>query len=637
MSANTSLAYFFRKQLLGTSLYPVLIVAVLMLSVYFFVFSYISARNKEAMLDQAHQYLHYATKKEAAHIESKLEKIANDLIHIHNRIEHFYTHRSDYNQPNPNLKFATDKNGVFYKAQNNGGSDAVYMPGVAITPERKDAILRMEWFDLPMKSVVENNSDVVAAWFIQHDNLVRYYPPVDFHAIVEPTWNPQEFSFYYEANRKNNPDKKALWSSVYLDPALQGWLTSRIAPIYENNIFHGVVGIDVPINSLAKHTLELDMPWQGKAFLTNDSGLVLAMEPDLQHFLNLIHLKKDNEAKGITKEILKPSEHNLLTLSDHELSRQFAPFFKTDTASGRLIYKDHRFLIRQEPISDIGWRVFFLIDENAVLAPALASESFSFTIGLISTAVLLLLILLYFFIILYRTKNVARLISEPITTLAKSTQDIDHFEGLANTHILEIDALFKNFNTMASAVRLHQQSLEARIAERTKELEEKNSALEQLSVTDSLSTLFNRRKIDEQLQSELYRSQRFERPLSIAFLDIDYFKHVNDTYGHQLGDQVIMEFAAILKSNTRNSDHVGRWGGEEFLIVSPETDEAGIFKLAHLLKAKIEHYNFPIKEPLTASIGIATSTKDDNIVSLIKRADSALYRAKNGGRNRIEN
>ncbi|MDP3464766.1 MAG: PAS domain S-box protein [Sulfuricurvum sp.] len=159
--------------------------------------------------------------------------------------------------------------------------------------------------------------------------------------------------------------------------------------------------------------------------------------------------------------------------------------------------------------------------------------------------------------------------------------------------------------------------------------------IEELSITDRLTGLYNRLKLDEVFMYELVQSKRFHAPLSIILLDIDHFKHVNDTYGHQVGDQVLQHIANILRSIGRKADTIGRWGGEEFLIVLPQTDRDGAIKMGEKIRLGVEDYSFPVIGKKTASFGIAEFQEEDNQSTLVERADRALYRAKNEGRNRV--
>ena len=176
----------------------------------------------------------------------------------------------------------------------------------------------------------------------------------------------------------------------------------------------------------------------------------------------------------------------------------------------------------------------------------------------------------------------------------------------------------------------------AQLALLNKEIKEKNIALEQLARTDKLTALYNRVKLDEELISESDRANRFSHNFGVILIDIDYFKKVNDEFGHQVGDTILQEFSRIIESNSRKTDVVGRWGGEEFLIISPEINLAGLLSLANKLRNEICSYKFVNNEYKTASFGISIYEKNENINKLIKRVDEALYKAKENGRNRVE-
>ena len=160
--------------------------------------------------------------------------------------------------------------------------------------------------------------------------------------------------------------------------------------------------------------------------------------------------------------------------------------------------------------------------------------------------------------------------------------------------------------------------------------------LRRLANTDGLTGIYNRSKIEQILTIEVLRSRRYKHPLSIILADIDHFKTVNDTFGHNTGDVVLTRIASLMKQHVREVDTVGRWGGEEFLIVCPETTVEGAKKLAEKLRKKIEKNHFKDIGIKTVSMGVAQIEDDDWDEDMLKRADKNLYKAKRGGRNRVE-
>ncbi|DAB36985.1 MAG TPA: diguanylate cyclase [Sulfurospirillum cavolei] len=159
--------------------------------------------------------------------------------------------------------------------------------------------------------------------------------------------------------------------------------------------------------------------------------------------------------------------------------------------------------------------------------------------------------------------------------------------------------------------------------------------VERLSEIDKLTGIYNRRKLDEYMESELNRAKRYHQPLSFMILDIDHFKNINDTYGHPVGDSTLQTLAKILTDNLRKSDILGRYGGEEFLIICPETDNNQTALLAEKLRACVENTLFNDIKNMTISIGVAEFEGENTVKELFSRADKALYQAKHNGRNRV--
>lgn len=176
---------------------------------------------------------------------------------------------------------------------------------------------------------------------------------------------------------------------------------------------------------------------------------------------------------------------------------------------------------------------------------------------------------------------------------------------------------------------------EAQVANRAKN--ELLIQMETLANTDPLTGLFNRRYTWELGQKEFLRSRRYLRPFSVLMLDIDHFKKLNDTYGHDSGDAALKALVDVCIDNLRSEDVCGRWGGEEFLVILPETNKEGALQVAERLREKISEKKVSVKKEeisFTVSIGVAQVTDDDlNIRSVINLADKALYEAKNKGRN----
>lgn len=161
-------------------------------------------------------------------------------------------------------------------------------------------------------------------------------------------------------------------------------------------------------------------------------------------------------------------------------------------------------------------------------------------------------------------------------------------------------------------------------------------AMASMASIDFLTNVYNRRHLDLVLTQALEQAQRYQRPMALIIMDADRFKDVNDTHGHSAGDRVLSQLARLVQQNLRSTDTFGRWGGEEFLIIAPETELEPALQLAERLRDTLEHYLHPGIGSVTASFGVAVCMPGDTSELLIKRADDALYQAKLNGRNRVE-
>ena len=172
------------------------------------------------------------------------------------------------------------------------------------------------------------------------------------------------------------------------------------------------------------------------------------------------------------------------------------------------------------------------------------------------------------------------------------------------------------------------------------ELARRNAEYERIASYDTLTGLLNRRAILEKVNEWLLHVRRYKGHLTVAMLDIDHFKRVNDKYGHRVGDRVLADLSSMMQRSIRRVDFAGRYGGEEFLVILPRTDAAGAAIMAERVRASLAAVPMHDAEgsdfQVTASLGVAEYFDGDDEDSLITRADAALYRAKEAGRNRVE-
>ncbi len=210
------------------------------------------------------------------------------------------------------------------------------------------------------------------------------------------------------------------------------------------------------------------------------------------------------------------------------------------------------------------------------------------------------------------------------------------------THMRELRGLLQEQNLALEKARQAEIDLESQVSQRTQELAMAARRLEALSTVDGMTGVANRRRFDETLQVEWGRATRDKRPLSVALIDVDWFKSYNDRYGHPAGDACLRQLARVFEAGVmRSGDLIARYGGEEFVLIAPDTDLNGIHTIARYLCQEVfalalEHEDSPYGR-VSVSIGVATAYphQGSKPLQLVQQADAALYRAKQQGRHRV--
>ncbi|QWR76894.1 GGDEF domain-containing response regulator [Candidatus Magnetomonas plexicatena] len=167
-------------------------------------------------------------------------------------------------------------------------------------------------------------------------------------------------------------------------------------------------------------------------------------------------------------------------------------------------------------------------------------------------------------------------------------------------------------------------------------IESERRRFQDMACKDPLTSIFNRKKFEDELEKEILRTERYKTSLTMMIFDIDHFKSINDTYGHQAGDAVLIELTEIVTANVRKTDIFARYGGEEFVVITPETTLIGAIELAEKLRELIQNNNFSHVGHVTCSFGVSEYMNSESSHTFIKKADYALYIAKNNGRNRVQ-
>lgn len=279
--------------------------------------------------------------------------------------------------------------------------------------------------------------------------------------------------------------------------------------------------------------------------------------------------------------------------------------------------------------SDLGWRIVARQPVELAFAEADHTVRMALAIGL--TAALLASALAWM---------AARRLSEDLYALAAAASAVEAGRPGSNIPAMdsnrEVHQLSQALGRMTHRLLAAREAMEEKVRLRTLELEAANRALDLQARTDALTGLLNRRGFESQMAFAVALARRSTRPLSVIAVDVDHFKRVNDTYGHEAGDEVLRRLARTLETRLRGSDVIARLGGEEFVALLPDTDLEGARAIAQTLVTAMAQQQDPVVGTITVSAGVASMRgADDTGAAILRRSDIALYEAKGQGRNRV--
>jgi diguanylate cyclase (GGDEF)-like protein len=382
---------------------------------------------------------------------------------------------------------------------------------------------------------------------------------------------------------------KSLAGLVETDTAVHLFATHTIKPVYEDEAA-GTLLLTMNLHALLESAVSEQTSRKLKFYRIADTPSTASLSVDSNQTVQ--HIIKSFEAR--------PTTH----LVNHRTSEKTSAFFPLKDYRGKLI-----------GVAEVIFPHESLYAAHKDIEKVLALMMFAGIIFALALAALLV-----------------RLVVNPLLQLRRQVVDIRKTRNLSKRVAIasrdEIGQLANAFNHLLEAL----QSAE-------KELIRKNRELFHLSTTDELTGLQNRRFMSQNLDKEVARAKRFEHDVSCMILDIDFFKDVNDSYGHATGDQVLAEVSALLRADTREVDSIARWGGEEFLVLLPVAREDEAYQVAERIRKDIGSHQFVSSKSLsinlTVSIGVVSlvSSGAKNVPEFIRFADDALYKAKSSGRN----
>jgi len=430
----------------------------------------------------------------------------------------------------------------------------------------------------------------------------------------------ETFEFYKRGFGSASHD--TVFTLMYWDASNKAWMTTLATPdVADASGKHRILAcVDVLLDELMTRTAKPSLPGAYSTIFLADADGTLIYHPQ---YLEAI---KSSEGKASIRSLKIVDDYPMLGATQ-------------GLAPGKAkVVETHDDIIALGLIPGTPW-VLSVHYPRALMTPSIVKN-------LVILAVLGVVTLLVEIFVL--RSILLNQVAHPLSRLIQATRTVRLFKERLDHDVLpirshdEIGELAREFSQMADRIYDARDQLESKVQERTAALEEANRQLLALSSTDGLTGIANRRRFDQALESEWQRAQRSDGVLSLALIDVDWFKKYNDHYGHQAGDDCLRSVAHTLQSNAmRAGDLVARYGGEEFAVISSSVDQDHVLDFAQRLCSALEALALPHEaSPLghvTASVGVAVAAPKvhESSSELLKRADEALYRAKSRGRNQV--
>ena len=479
MTARTKLETLIFRHYARSALLSILTIELLLLAMYFGINAYNGRQTENTLKTEVAAVMPDIVSQTAMVINSNLTAITRATQFFADSHAELFAHPETFQHRGQKPEFAKASNGSTYQTNLTDGS-SLYLPATAKPTARELLIAEKSAILNPLyRHLVADIPNVVASYLNTPGDLNRLYPFINnVWEQYPPDLNMEDFNFFYLADAAHNPERKPVWTGVYLDPAGQGWMLSCIAPVYQRDTLEGVVGLDVTTENIVDNILNKELPWRGAAFLAEENGMILAMPKPIEALFGLTELKRHVYSAAISKEQLKPQDFNLFGMKDAALVRQFKALIGRKTVLSEIQTPAGTVFLIQGVIPETGWRVFVAVKASDVFESVAYLAWLSKVIGVMAITVMLVFYLGFFIFLRNRARAMAARIAAPVRqlTVASTRVGMALAEGaIPYSGIAELDQLTDNFNTMSG--ELDQRSKALIQAEMSMALKEKEAEL----------------------------------------------------------------------------------------------------------------------------------------------------------------
>ena len=449
MTVEVRLDSWFWRSFLRTALLPLLFIELGFLLIYWLSAQMIYQDNSRTVGEVSKAFLPRTVQAEARALTERLDAVAGvtRLFAAHAR----HALDTPYQPAAAELaRYAQQADGSVITTSDNGGAAAFYSGIVPLGAAQQQVIQRSVQLDPFMRDAKASNPLIAQLYLNTKDSYNRIYPYFDVKGQYPPRMDIPSYNFYYEADAKHNPGRKAVWTDAYLDPAGQGWMVSSIAPVWQGNTLAGVVGIDITLQTVVDELLKLDLPWGAYVMLLGRDGTILALPPQGEHDWALQELGKHSYTEAIRQNVFKPERFRI------DLRPEGKPLALAikQRASGLLSVKlahGQREMVAWSRVAGPGWTLLMVAEEPAILAEASRLHQRMTDVGWLMLAGLLLFYMVFFALLARRARQMSQQVVAPLADFQQAVAAIgagDYHAPIASQRITELDELGRHIRQM---------------------------------------------------------------------------------------------------------------------------------------------------------------------------------------------
>ncbi|MBY8111752.1 histidine kinase [Vibrio fluvialis] len=446
MKSNTiSTQAWVWRSMVKTGIIPLILVESVLIAVYLLSNHFISADNMSYINRQVNTELERSSKRETEIIGEKLKNIASlTALYSHETERAFASPVSEIDTEKANIQLSD--NGVLYSLRDEGGA-ASYYSGLTKN-KQMEKVYQLATLDPLMKQIKENNDLVAAVYFNSWDSYNRIYPWFSTLEQYPPDMNIPDYNFYYLATYPHNPQKKVVWTDVYIDPAGQGWMASSIAPVYFRGFLEGVVGLDITVSAIVESIQNLAVPWNGYAVLASNTGNIMALPPQGERDFGVKELTEHNYQQAISEEVFKPEQFNLHKRPDTAvLSQQLS---HQEHGITQMTLGGENKLVAWATIPETKWKLLMIVDESKMFAESRLLETKYQNIGYVLILGLIGFYSLFLIFIWLSSKKMSQAIAQPLAQI----QDMVHKVSIGDFNVSHGGYRLKELDETANSVML---------------------------------------------------------------------------------------------------------------------------------------------------------------------------------------